>query len=169
LFKDEFAALTRRIPVEAQTFGLLTPERIVECLASSDVLLFVRGTISSRRGSAIAGIACGLPVIAMAGSETAAPITDAGVVLLPDSASYGDLERQWSAFLRIANIARGWRTAAVARRKGIFVGKQSPRATRTFLKNPCEDAVAFVQRQSASIKVSFFCSASSVKASNEDR
>jgi glycosyltransferase involved in cell wall biosynthesis len=52
-------------------------------LRSSDVLLFVRGPISSRRGSAIAGIACGLPVIAFAGNETAAPITDAGVVLVP--------------------------------------------------------------------------------------
>jgi glycosyltransferase involved in cell wall biosynthesis len=39
----------------------------------------VRAPISSRRGSAIAGIACGLPVIAQAGWETAAPITLAGV------------------------------------------------------------------------------------------
>lgn len=90
LSKTEFAALSRRMAVEAQTFGLLTPERIVECFASSDVLLFMRGPISSRRGSAIAGIACGLPVIAMVGPETAAPITDAGVVLLPDSASNGE-------------------------------------------------------------------------------
>ena len=54
-------------------------------LSDCDVLLFVRGHISSRRGSAIAGIACGLPVIAYSGSETAPPITDAGVVLIsPD-------------------------------------------------------------------------------------
>jgi glycosyltransferase involved in cell wall biosynthesis len=90
LFKDEFAALGRRIPVEVQMLGLLSPERIVECFASSDVLLFVRGPISSRRGSAIAGIACGLPVIAMGGSETAPPITDAGVALMPESASDGE-------------------------------------------------------------------------------
>jgi glycosyltransferase involved in cell wall biosynthesis len=51
-------------------------------LSSSDVLLFVRGPISSGRGSAIAGIACGLPIIAFAGPETAAPITDAGIVLV---------------------------------------------------------------------------------------
>jgi glycosyltransferase involved in cell wall biosynthesis len=51
-------------------------------LSASHVLLFVRGPISSRRGSAIAAIACGLPVIAYAGSETAPPVTDAGVVLI---------------------------------------------------------------------------------------
>ena len=51
-------------------------------LHSSTVLLFVRGHISSRRGSAIAGIACGLPIVAYAGSETAPPVTDAGVVLV---------------------------------------------------------------------------------------
>jgi len=89
-FGSEFSALGRRIPIEAQTLGLLTPEKIVQCFASSDVLLFVRGPISSRRGSAIAGIACGLPVIAMAGSETAPPIADAGVVLMPESASNGE-------------------------------------------------------------------------------
>jgi glycosyltransferase involved in cell wall biosynthesis len=54
----------------------------VQRFCDSDVLLFVRGGISSRRGSAIAGIACGLPVIASAGSETAPPITDAGVVFV---------------------------------------------------------------------------------------
>ena len=39
----------------------------------------------SGRGSAIAGIACGLPVVAHPGPETASPITDAGVVLIPQN------------------------------------------------------------------------------------
>ena len=63
--------------------GVAEPERVVQKLSARDVLLFVRGGISSRRGSAIAGIACGLPIIAFSGSETAPPITDAGVVLVP--------------------------------------------------------------------------------------
>jgi len=49
-------------PVEVTVMGLIPAEEIVQVLGSSDVLLFVRGPISSRRGSAIAGIACGLPV-----------------------------------------------------------------------------------------------------------
>jgi glycosyltransferase involved in cell wall biosynthesis len=72
--------------VEVTVLGLIPAEEIVRVLGASDVLLFVRGQISSRRGSAIAGIACGLPVIAQEGSETASPITEAGVVLVPASA-----------------------------------------------------------------------------------
>src|SRR5262249_50870915 len=70
------------LPVEIFVEGLLDASQIVERLGAADVLLFVRGQISSRRSSAIAGIACGLPVIAFAGSETAPPITDAGVILV---------------------------------------------------------------------------------------
>jgi len=69
--------------VALRVAGVLPEGDVEALLRSSDVLLFVRGPISSRRGSAIAGIACGLPVIAYGGNETAAPITDAGVVLVP--------------------------------------------------------------------------------------
>jgi hypothetical protein len=72
-----------RDQVALRVAGVLPEGDVEALLRSSDVLLFVRGSISSRRGSAIAGIACGLPVIAFAGNETAAPITDAGVVLVP--------------------------------------------------------------------------------------
>jgi len=73
----------RHQSVALRVAGVLPEGDVEALLRSSDVLLFVRGSISSRRGSAIAGIACGLPVIAFAGNETAAPITDAGVVLVP--------------------------------------------------------------------------------------
>ena len=72
----------RDLPVELSVEGVLEPDKIVQELSICNVLLFVRGHISSRRGSAIAGIACGLPIIAYLGSETAVPITDAGVVLV---------------------------------------------------------------------------------------
>lgn len=72
--------------VKVTVQGLLSPQEVVRSLGSSDVLLFARGPISTRRGSAIAGIACGLPVVAREGSETAGPITEAGVVLLPAGA-----------------------------------------------------------------------------------
>jgi glycosyltransferase involved in cell wall biosynthesis len=67
-------------PIEVCALGILPGAEIVRHMASCDVLLFVRGGISSRRGSAIAGIACGLPVVALEGPETASPITEAGVV-----------------------------------------------------------------------------------------
>jgi glycosyltransferase involved in cell wall biosynthesis len=81
-FESELCEGLRGAAVKVQVEGMLPPERVVEALRSADVMLFVRGAISSRRGSAIAGIACGLPVIAYGGRETAAPITEAGVVLV---------------------------------------------------------------------------------------
>jgi glycosyltransferase involved in cell wall biosynthesis len=70
------------LPVEVRVLGVLPADEVVRELCASDVLLFVRGGISSRRGSAIAGIACGLPVIGFEGLETAPPLTEAGVVLV---------------------------------------------------------------------------------------
>jgi glycosyltransferase involved in cell wall biosynthesis len=73
----------RDLPVDLLIEGVVEPHVVLKRLASCGVLFFVRGHISSRRGSAIAGIACGLPIIAVPGSETAPPITDAGVILIP--------------------------------------------------------------------------------------
>lgn len=67
------------VPVEIQVLGLLTDDDVVRTMSNCDLLLFVRGPISTRRGSAIAGIACGLPVIAAEGPETSSLIKDAGV------------------------------------------------------------------------------------------
>jgi glycosyltransferase involved in cell wall biosynthesis len=78
----ELRAHFRDVPVAIEVLGVIPAVEVARALCSADVLLFVRGSISTRRGSAIAGIACGLPVIAFAGAETAAPITDAGVVLV---------------------------------------------------------------------------------------
>lgn len=73
----------RGIPVEISVEDVLDGGEVVKRLCASDVLLFVRGGISSRRGSAIAGIACGLPVVGYYGTESAWPVTDAGVALVP--------------------------------------------------------------------------------------
>jgi glycosyltransferase involved in cell wall biosynthesis len=69
---------------EVRIVGVVSAEEVVGVLGASDVMLFARGPISSRRGSAIAGIACGLPVIGEEGSELSPPITEAGVVLVPE-------------------------------------------------------------------------------------
>src|SRR6202166_4952562 len=69
---------------EVRILGLISGDEVVRVLGASDVMLFARGPISSRRGSAIAGVACGLPVVAEEGSETAPPITEAGVDLVPE-------------------------------------------------------------------------------------
>jgi glycosyltransferase involved in cell wall biosynthesis len=70
-------------PVELEDFGVLEAERASSLLANADVQLFVRSGLSTRRGSGIAGIACGLPLIGFSDAETAFPITEAGVRLVP--------------------------------------------------------------------------------------
>jgi glycosyltransferase involved in cell wall biosynthesis len=65
--------------------GLLSGEEIAARLSACDVLLFVRGAMSSRRGSGLAGIACGLPVVAYEGQETGGPLRDAGVLFVPQN------------------------------------------------------------------------------------
>jgi glycosyltransferase involved in cell wall biosynthesis len=77
----ELRKLLEETAVELHVFGILPSEDVAQKLSLSDVLLFVRAPISSRRGSAIAGIACGLPVVAFEGPETAPPITEAGLAL----------------------------------------------------------------------------------------
>jgi glycosyltransferase involved in cell wall biosynthesis len=73
-------------PVDLSVEGMLDAPKVVERLLACDVMFFARGGISSRRGSAIAGIACGLPLIGISGSETAPPITEAGIILVqPES------------------------------------------------------------------------------------
>jgi glycosyltransferase involved in cell wall biosynthesis len=69
--------------VELEDFGVLEAETASSLLANADVQLFVRSGLSSRRGSGIAGIACGLPIIGFSDAETAFPITEAGVRLVP--------------------------------------------------------------------------------------
>jgi glycosyltransferase involved in cell wall biosynthesis len=83
--------------VETVASGLLPAGEIGQALAGADVLLFVRGGISSRRGSAIAGIVCGVPVVAFSNRETAPPVTEAGVLLAPE----GDCQALSDALLRV--------------------------------------------------------------------
>lgn len=76
-------------PVEIVAHGLLAAEQVVQVLGGCDVMLFARGFVSTRRGSAIAGIACGLPLVGRGGWETAAPITEAGVTFIPEREKVG--------------------------------------------------------------------------------
>jgi glycosyltransferase involved in cell wall biosynthesis len=83
--------------VELFVLGVLPPKQLREILTEADVMLCVRGHVSSRRGSAIAGIACGLPIVGYRGEETAFPITEAGVLLVDG----GDQDGVASALCRV--------------------------------------------------------------------
>ncbi len=70
--------------VEFSALGILPPENISKTLADSDVLLFTRGSLSTQRGSAIAAIACGLPIVAYSKISQGPPLSEAGVVFVPE-------------------------------------------------------------------------------------
>ena len=98
---EDAAALLRAalagMSVEIEIHGVLPAEEVERHLSESDALLFVRGGISSRRGSALAGIVCGLPVVAFEGPETGPPITEAGVLLVKE----GDRDALGDALARV--------------------------------------------------------------------
>jgi glycosyltransferase involved in cell wall biosynthesis len=69
--------------IRTEIVGLQEPVTISETLAKSDVLLCVRGTVNLRRSSALAGIACGVPVVGYSGDERGTPLVEAGLSLAP--------------------------------------------------------------------------------------
>jgi glycosyltransferase involved in cell wall biosynthesis len=82
VFEPELRKALNGSGIEFSMLGLMPAEDLVQSLASAQVLLCVRGHVSSRRGSAIAGIVCGVPIVGYRGVETGFPITEAGVMLV---------------------------------------------------------------------------------------
>jgi glycosyltransferase involved in cell wall biosynthesis len=118
------------------TLGIVSAEDIVRALGASDVLLFPRGPVSTNRGSAMAGIACGLPVIAQEGKITSPIIKEAGVVLIPSaqSSDFGaalahvlsDAEYRASLAARSrAAQAKYFSWAAIARKYAAFMSEST--------------------------------------------
>lgn len=68
---------------EAVNLGLQSASEIRRILSEADVMLCVRGPLYMRRGSAIAGIACGLPIVGYDGAAEGTPLQEAGVELVP--------------------------------------------------------------------------------------
>jgi glycosyltransferase involved in cell wall biosynthesis len=90
--------------VELSIAGVLPEEEIAAQLAAADVLLFVRGPVSPQRSSAIAGIACGLPIVGYASDATCFPIDQAGLELAP----LGDREALGAALCRVLGDMELW-------------------------------------------------------------
>lgn len=83
--------------VEARNLGLASATEISETLASADAMLCVRGMITPRRGSVMAGIACGVPIVGYGGAAEATPLAEAGVEFVP----YRDREALAGALTKI--------------------------------------------------------------------
>lgn len=76
---------------EIDILGMIPGEEILAQLSAANVQLFVCGSVSQRRSTALAGIACGLPIVGYQGLAEGTPIAEAGLYLVPyrDSAALG--------------------------------------------------------------------------------
>jgi glycosyltransferase involved in cell wall biosynthesis len=69
--------------VQLEIHGIINLEEVSNLLSQAHVQLFLRAGIAARRGSVVAGIACGLPIVGWADAETAFPVTEAGIRAVP--------------------------------------------------------------------------------------
>jgi glycosyltransferase involved in cell wall biosynthesis len=82
-----------RTAVDLEVRGVLPAEQVADEFESADALLFVRGAVTLRRGSALAGVASGIPIIGYRGEARSGPLEQAGV--------------EWSALQDREGLARG--------------------------------------------------------------
>jgi glycosyltransferase involved in cell wall biosynthesis len=90
--------------VEYSALGVLPAGEVSRVLSASDLSLFVRGPISTQRGSAVASIACGVPLVAYADSRLPDPLAEAGVV----GVRLGDREGLADAAARVLSDRELW-------------------------------------------------------------
>jgi len=69
--------------VDLRIRGVIPAREITHALASAHAMLCVRGLTTSRRGSAIAGIACGLPTVGYGDPGGDPAIDSCGILLAP--------------------------------------------------------------------------------------
>jgi glycosyltransferase involved in cell wall biosynthesis len=98
--RDEIEAALRDKNVELGVLGVLPADKVADALAGADVLLYLTGLVAQNRGSSLAGIACGLPIVGYT-SGPREPIHEAGVQLVP----YRDREALADALVRVLKDA----------------------------------------------------------------
>ena len=103
--KDEIQRAFEGTGVEVSNLGVLSAEAVAGVLAKSDSMVCVRGALYPGRGSALAGVCCGIPIIGYAGACEGTPFAEAGVELVP----YADREALAGAVARVLKDPQLWR------------------------------------------------------------
>lgn len=103
--ESRFREALKGSSVEFSALGVLPAEEVSQVLANSDVAVFVRGPIATQRGSAIASIANGVPLVAYAEPCLPTPLAEAGIV----GVRYLDSEKLAEATVRVLTDPQLWR------------------------------------------------------------
>jgi glycosyltransferase involved in cell wall biosynthesis len=102
--QEQFARALEKCDVKLVIRGVLSAEEVACEFERADVLLFVRGLINPRRGSALAGIACGLPIVGYRNRGSDDYLNDAGV----EWSSWGDRDGLIRGLIRVLSDPRRW-------------------------------------------------------------
>jgi hypothetical protein len=102
--KDEIERAFQGSQIEICNRGLCEADEVARILSESDAMLAVRGRLYLRRASALAGLACGLPIVGYEGASQGTVIEQAGVVLVP----FGDREALGTALRSILTDSNLW-------------------------------------------------------------
>jgi glycosyltransferase involved in cell wall biosynthesis len=75
-----------------RVLGIRPADEIPGILSAATLLLFVYGQVAQTRSSALAGVACGLPIVGYSGSAAGTTVEEAGLELVPwrDRKALGD-------------------------------------------------------------------------------
>jgi glycosyltransferase involved in cell wall biosynthesis len=90
--------------VEVAIRGLLPAEEVAREFSRADALLFVRQTITPQRGSAIAGIARGLPIVGYQNGSISGPLAEAGIEWSP----WRDRDALARGMIRVLSDPQRW-------------------------------------------------------------
>jgi len=81
--RSEMAEALAQSEIELIVRGVTPAEAVADEFARAHVLLFVRGAITLQRGSAIAGVACGLPIVGYRVGGSGDALDEAGIEWSP--------------------------------------------------------------------------------------
>lgn len=95
--REEFERALAGSGAEVAVLGMLPANEVAQILCAADAQLFVCGCVSQRRGSALAGVSCGLPIVGYAGAAEGTEIEQAGLELAP----YRDPEALGKALIKV--------------------------------------------------------------------
>jgi glycosyltransferase involved in cell wall biosynthesis len=90
--------------IEVVIRGVCDAPEVAQIFSESDVMLAVRGRLYLRRGSALAGLACGLPIVGYGGEATGTILEQGGIALVP----FGNREALGAALREILTSSTLW-------------------------------------------------------------